>query len=116
MSLASWAIDRPVTTLMVAVSAVVLGVVALQRLPLYLYPSYDSPRLQVIVPYRSSAPEEIERLIVRPLEDSLGTLSHLERMTSKATTGQGRVRLHFAYGTDMDVAAIEEAIGSGEAR
>jgi hydrophobic/amphiphilic exporter-1 (mainly G- bacteria), HAE1 family len=107
MHLARWAMSRPVTTLMLAVSAVVLGMVAVMRLPLLLYPSYDSPYLTIVVPYRSSAPEEIERLIVRPLEDSLGTLSHLQRMTSQATATQGRVRLEFAYGTDMDLAAIE---------
>jgi len=107
MHLARWAMSRPVTTLMLAVSAVVLGIVAVVRLPLLLYPSYDSPQLTIVVPYRSSAPEEIERLIVRPLEDSLGTLSHLQRMTSQATATQGRVRLEFAYGTDMDLAAIE---------
>jgi len=107
MHLARWAMSRPVTTLMLAVSAVVLGIVAVVHLPLLLYPSYDSPSLTIIVPYRSSAPEEIERLIVRPLEDSLGTLNHLQRMTSQATATQGRVRLEFAYGTDMDLAAIE---------
>ncbi|MDH3600233.1 MAG: efflux RND transporter permease subunit, partial [Candidatus Tectomicrobia bacterium] len=107
MHLARWALSRPVTTLMLAVSAVVLGIVAVVRLPLFLYPSYDSPRLTIVVPYRSSSPEEIERLIVQPLEDSLGALSYLQRMTSQATATRGRVRLEFAYGTDMDLAAIE---------
>lgn len=93
--------------LMLALSAVVLGGIALHRLPLHLYPSYDSPHLRVIVSYRSSAPDQIERLIVRPLEDNLGTLSHLERMTSKATATRGSVSLVFTSGTDMDVVAIE---------
>ncbi len=107
MQLAGWAVERPVTTLMLAISAMVLGVVAVVRLPLFLYPSYAWPSLTVVVPYRSSSPEEIERLIVRPLEDSLGTLGHLERMRSQATSTRGWVKLQFAHGTNMDLVAID---------
>lgn len=101
------AMMRPVTTWMVALSAIVLGVVAVTRLPLYYLPTYESSRLTVVVPYRSSAPQEIERLIVRPLEDALGDLSRLENMSSRAWATQGRVTLEFAYGTDMDLVAID---------
>ncbi len=101
------AMMRPVTTWMVALSAIVLGVVAVTRLPLYYLPTYESSRLTVVVPYRSSAPQEIERLIVRPLEDALGDLSRLENMSSRAWATQGRVTLEFAHGTDMDLVAID---------
>ena len=101
------AIRRPVTTWMMALSAMVLGVVAVTRLPLYYLPSYESSRLTVVVPYASSTPQEIERLIVQPLEDALGDLSRLQGMSSRANAAQGRVRLEFAYGTDMDLVAID---------
>ncbi|ETX04525.1 MAG: hypothetical protein ETSY2_28350, partial [Candidatus Entotheonella gemina] len=101
------AMMRPVTTWMIALSAIVLGIVAVTRLPLYYLPTYESSRLTVVVSYKSSAPQEIERLIVRPLEDALGDLSRLENMSSRAYATQGRVRLEFAYGTDMDLVAID---------
>lgn len=101
------AMSRPVTTWMMALSAIVLGIVAVTRLPLFYLPTYASSRLTVVVPYKSSSPEEIERLIVRPLEDALGSLSRLERMTSRAYLTEGRVGLEFVYGTDMDLVAIE---------
>lgn len=101
------AMRRPVTTWMMALSAIVLGIVAVTRLPLYYLPTYESLRLTVVVPYKSSAPQEIERLIVRPLEDALGDLSRLENMSSRAYATEGRVRLEFAYGTDMDLVAID---------
>jgi multidrug efflux pump subunit AcrB len=41
--------------------------------------------------YSSSAPQEIERLIVRPLEDALGDLSRLEKMTSRADATGARI-------------------------
>lgn len=101
------AMMRPVTTWMMALSAVVLGIVAVTRLPLYYLPTYESSRLTVVVPYQSSAPQEIERLIVRPLEDVLGDLSRLENMSSRAYAREGRVTLEFAYGTGMDLVAID---------
>ncbi len=101
------AMMRPVTTWMVALSAIVLGLVAVARLPLFYLPTYASSRLSVVVPYKSSSPEEIERLIVRPLEDALGSMNRLERMSSSARLTEGRVGLEFAHGTDMDLVAIE---------
>ncbi len=107
MQLARFATQRPVTTLMLLVSIVVLGAVALSRLPLLFLPTYDSPRLSVIIPYPSSAPDEIARLIVEPIEEAMGTVSHIERIVSQATATEGRVRLEFLHGADMELAAVE---------
>ncbi len=101
------AMMRPVTTWMLALSAIVLGIVAVTRLPLYYLPTYESSRLTVVASYKSSSPQEIERLIVRPLEDALGDLSRLENMSSRASATQGRVSLEFAYGTNMDLVPID---------
>ncbi len=107
MLLARFAIRRPVTTLMLIISVVVLGLVALSRLPLLYLPTYDWPRLFVVIPYPSSAPEETARLIVEPIEEAMGTVSHLERITSQANANEGWVRLEFTHGADMDLAAVE---------
>ncbi len=107
MPLARFATERPVTMLMLLVSVVVLGAVALSRLPLLFLPTFDSPRLSVVVPYPSSAPEEIARLIVEPIEEAMGTVSDIERIVSRATAREGRVRLEFINGADMDLAAVE---------
>ena len=101
------AMRRPVTTWMIALSAIVLGIIAVTRLPLYYLPTYEALSLTIAVPYPSSAPQEIERLILRPLEDALGDLSRLENMSSRASATEGRVRLEFAYGTEMDLVAID---------
>ncbi len=107
MQLARLATHRPVTTSMLLLSVVVLGIVALSRLPLLYLPAYDSPRLYLVVPYPSSAPEETARLIVEPIEEVMGTVSHLQRITSQASASEGRVGLEFKHGTDMDLVAVE---------
>ncbi|MEM7048533.1 MAG: efflux RND transporter permease subunit [Acidobacteriota bacterium] len=106
-SLVRAAIDRPVTLAMAVAGILVLGVVALTRLPLEFLPSFSSSNISVQVPYRSASPAEIERTIVRPLEDSFGTLNGLERLTATAAADSAQVRLSFLDGTDMDLATVE---------
>ena len=78
MTLPELAIRRPVTTVMVLVSLIVLGGVALVRLPLAFLPEVEEPRLFVRVPYPTASPEQVERMVVRPLEETLGSVKGLE--------------------------------------
>ena len=59
MTLPELAIKRHVTTLMIIVSLIVLGGVALFRLPLAFLPDYDEPQLFVRVPYQNAAPTSV---------------------------------------------------------
>ena len=89
---------------MLTISAVVLGLVSLDRLPLEQLPSISSSGITAIAQYRSSSPEEIELRITIPLEAALGTMSNVERMSSSSGRNSGSVRIDFKPGTDMDLA------------
>jgi HAE1 family hydrophobic/amphiphilic exporter-1 len=102
-----FAIERRVTLGMVVLGVLVLGWLSLTRLPLEFLPSFSSSNITVIAPYRSSSPQEIERLVVRPLEDALGTINGIETMSATAAADGGRIRLTFVDGTDMDMAAVD---------
>ncbi len=107
MTLPELAIRRHVTTLMVLVSLVVLGAVALTRLPLAFLPEVEEPQLFVRLPYESASPEQVERMVVRPVEDALGSLKGLSSIWSMCNNDGGRVRLQFDWGTDIDLARVE---------
>jgi HAE1 family hydrophobic/amphiphilic exporter-1 len=107
MTLPELAIKRHVTTLMIIVSFVVLGLVALMRLPLAFLPDFQQPYLFVNVPYENASPEQIERMIVRPMEDALGSVNGLRRMWSSCEREGGTVRLEFDWSTQMAVARTE---------
>ncbi len=92
---------------MLVLGVLVLGALALSRLPLEFLPAISSSSVSVQAPYPGSSPEEITRLIVRPLEDSLGTLNGLDRMSSTASASEALVNLEFVDGTDMELAAVE---------
>ena len=93
--------------LMLILSMVVLGMLALQRLPLTFYPDFSSTSLRISVPYASSSPEEVERLITRPIEEMMGTVSHLDIISSTSSANESSVRLEFLAGTDMGLASVE---------
>ena len=107
MTLPELAIKRPVTTLMVLVSIVVLGLVALARLPLAFMPDITEPELFINLPYDNASPEQVERMIVRPAEDAVGSVHGLRSMWSRCGSDGGRIRLEFGWDTDMHLARVE---------
>ncbi|NOZ56226.1 MAG: efflux RND transporter permease subunit, partial [Calditrichaeota bacterium] len=86
MSLPEFSVKKPIATLMVMLSVLVLGVLAWQRLPLMLFPDLSWPNLSINIPYRSSSPQEVEQLITIPVEDAMGTLSHLQSISSTSSS------------------------------
>jgi HAE1 family hydrophobic/amphiphilic exporter-1 len=106
-ALVRFAVERRVTMGMIVAGILVLGWLSLTRMPLEFLPSFSSSNITVRAPYRSSSPEEVERLLVRPLEDSLGTINGIETMSASAAADGARVRISFLDGTDMDMAAME---------
>jgi HAE1 family hydrophobic/amphiphilic exporter-1 len=107
MSIPRIAIQRPVMMFMLSAVIVLLGGISLSRLPVDLMPDVTYPSITVRVGYGGVGPQEIEQLIVRPLEQSLAAVPGLEQMNSTASEGSGTVRLNFAWGVDLNDAADE---------
>jgi HAE1 family hydrophobic/amphiphilic exporter-1 len=102
-----FAVERRVTMTMAVLGVLVLGWLSLTRLPLEFLPEFSSSHISVDAPYPSSSPAETERLIVRPLEDSLSTINGIESLTAVSTASSGNVSIRFVDGTDMDLAAVD---------
>ena len=94
-------IDRPVAVIAVVVMAVLFGALALTRIPVQLAPDVRKPIVVVETSWPGAAPAEVEREIVNPQEDAFRGLEGLDRMTSRARTGQASVTLEFAVGSEM---------------
>jgi HAE1 family hydrophobic/amphiphilic exporter-1 len=105
--IARFAVERRVTMGMIVLGVLVLGWVSLQRLPLEFLPTFSSSHMWVWAPYPSASPEETERKIVRPLEDSLGTINGIQTLSARASADSGNVSIEFEDGVDMDLAAVE---------
>ncbi len=107
MKLSQLAIGRPVTTLMAITCIIALGAVSLTFLPLEFLPEFSSSHVHISIPYASSSPEEVERLITLPVEDVMGTLNHLERISSTSSSSGSNIGVEFERGTNMDLASME---------
>lgn len=107
MTLPELAVKRPVTTLMALVSLLTMGTVALTRLPLAFMPDIQEPELFIRVDYPSASPEQVERMIVRPLEDAVGSVKGLKNLWSRCDTEGANLRLGFDWGADLHLARVE---------
>src|SRR5690606_5326198 len=108
MSVAELSLKRPVTTVMLFVSLFVVGLISSFRLPLEALPDVSAPFLYVQLPYPGSTPEEVERNVLRPVEEALATMSGIRRMQSNATADGAGVFLEFSdWERDTAIAASE---------
>lgn len=102
------ALRRPITMMMVLLSAIVLGFVALARIPLELIPSgFSPPFLSVSVPYPDATAKDVEEKITQPLEAAVSTTPGIDEITSISSAGNARIMMVFQAETDMDVAYRE---------
>ena len=98
---------RRVTVAMVTLTFVLFGLIALRDLKVNLLPDLSYPTLTVRTEYTGAAPAEIETLVTQPVEEAVGVVKNLRKLTSVSRTGQSDVVLEFAWGTDMDQASLE---------
>ena len=92
---------------MAAVTLVLFGLIGLQNLKVNLLPDLAYPTLTVRTEFVGSAPEEIETLITKPIEEAVGVVKNVSAVKSVSRAGQSDVVLEFAWGTDMDRAGME---------
>ena len=98
---------RPVTTVVIFVALSLIGLLASRLLPLEKFPDIEFPGIFIQIPYDGSTPEEVERLITRPVEEALATLSGVERMFSSSSENQAQIFLQFGWDSSMGTKGIE---------
>ncbi|MEX0928459.1 MAG: efflux RND transporter permease subunit, partial [Balneolales bacterium] len=103
-NLPALAVKRPVTFIMISLILIGFGIYGLNQLRLNLYPDVSFPTITVYTTYDGVAPEDMETLITRPLEESVGTVSGLSRVRSLSNQGASVVKLYFKWGTDLFIA------------
>jgi HAE1 family hydrophobic/amphiphilic exporter-1 len=102
MKLAQFSVNRPVTTVMIFIAGIVLGLVSLLSLGIDLIPDFEIPAVSVMTAYEGAGPEEIETLITEPLEDALSTISGVDEVISLSKEGLSAITLRFKWGQHID--------------
>ena len=102
MSLYSSSVKRPVTTSLVFVALIVLGLFSLRSLPIDLFPDVETNTIMVMTSYAGTSASDIEQNVTRPLENTLNSVEHLKHITSNSRENISIVTLEFEYGYDIE--------------
>lgn len=107
MKIIDFSVDRPVAISMLIIAMVILGMVSLPKLAVDLYPDMELPVMVVATSYEGADPAEVEKIVTKPLESAVGTVSNVDSIRSMSYNGTSLVIILFNWGTDIDDAAME---------
>ncbi|MBK7352812.1 MAG: efflux RND transporter permease subunit [Nitrosomonas sp.] len=107
MNLAALCIRRPIMTVLLSLTAVVLGLTAYSGIPIAALPSYDTPTITVSAVLPGASPETMAAAVATPLERQFSSIADLSTTSSTSTQGNTQITLEFNQGRDMDSAAID---------
>ena len=105
MSIYKSAIEKPVTTALIFVAVIVIGVFSLSRLPIDQFPEMDPPFITVMTTYPGASASEIETNVTKLIENSLTSVDGLKELTSSSRDNMSVVSLELEWGTDRDEAS-----------
>jgi len=105
MKLPDISVRRPTAVIMVFLAVLLLGVVAMFRLKVDLFPEIEPPAISILTLYRGANASDVEADVTKYIEDGLSGVSNLEDITSLSKDNISLVTLRFAWGTDLDVAS-----------
>ena len=107
MWLTRFSIQRPIIVAMFFIALAAFGTLSYRALGKNAQPNVAYPIVLVFAGYSGASPAEMERLVVKPIEDQLDGIEHLDQMTATAQDGFAVVVVQFKLGTDLDFAAID---------
>ena len=106
MALAEFAVKKKVAVVMATSCLILLGVISVFSLPQEYFPKIQFPQITVVTDYSNAAPEEIETLITRPIEETIGAVSGIKRIESVSREGRSTITASFDWGQNIDFAAL----------
>ncbi|MCL2001596.1 MAG: efflux RND transporter permease subunit, partial [Planctomycetes bacterium] len=107
MNLPRFAIHRPIFITMVTLIVIIIGGIALLRLPIDLMPDVANPVISIRTEYENANPEVVEELVTRPIEEAMAAVPGAEEVTSTSSEGNSNVTVRFTWGTDLDAASSD---------
>jgi HAE1 family hydrophobic/amphiphilic exporter-1 len=107
MHLSELCIRRPVMTGLLAVAAVLAGIIAYLQLPVAAVPRVDFPVISVSADLPGASPENMANSVALPLEREFSTIAGIDQMSSTSGSGRTSITLQFVLGRDIDAAALD---------
>ncbi|MBO7367562.1 MAG: efflux RND transporter permease subunit [Paludibacteraceae bacterium] len=105
MSIYKTAIDKPVTTALIFVAVIIIGVFSFLKLPIDQFPEIDPPYIMVMTTYPGANASEIETNVTKLMEKTLNSVDGLKELTSVSKDNMSVVTLEFQWGWNLDEAS-----------
>jgi HAE1 family hydrophobic/amphiphilic exporter-1 len=117
MRLTRFAVQQPTIVTLFFLAVALFGTIAYFSMGKNIIPNVNFPVVTVSVNYPGASPAEIERLTIRPIEDQIQLIRHLEKVNATAVDGGGVIVAQFKLGTDIDAAAndVTQAVNAARA-
>ncbi len=100
-----FSVRRPIAISMFIGILVVLGFVSFTKLGLDLFPELSFPSVSIVTTYPGVAPEDIEEMITKPIEEAVSTINGVKKVTSSSFEGISLVTVEFSWNKNLDFAA-----------
>ncbi|MBQ4205090.1 MAG: efflux RND transporter permease subunit, partial [Bacteroidales bacterium] len=104
MSLYRTSVNHPVTVSLVFITVAILGVFALSKLSINLFPDMGTNAIMVMTSYSGASAEDIETNITKTLENTLNGVSDLKHLSSSSKENVSVITVQFEYGIDIEEA------------
>ncbi|MGL5544304.1 MAG: efflux RND transporter permease subunit [Cetobacterium sp.] len=102
MNISQFSIKRPVVTMMIIISMVILGILTLVNLKTQLMPNYNMPMAAIRVSLKGASPDDMEKLVTKEIEKGLTSVEGIKRISTKSTMGKSALTIEFEYGVIID--------------
>ncbi|QLE85892.1 efflux RND transporter permease subunit [Shewanella sp. Scap07] len=107
MSIINTSVKRPISVWMFMLAIILFGMVGFSRLAVKLLPDLSYPTITIRTQYIGAAPVEVEQLVSKPIEEAVGIVKGLRKISSISRSGMSDVVLEFEWGTEMDMASLD---------
>lgn len=102
LKLSSWAIRRPIPTIILFFVLTVAGISSFQKLPINTNPNVSFPIVSVSASQAGASPEELENSVTRRVESAISGMTGVRHITSTITEGSSSTMVEFQLGVDSD--------------
>ena len=102
MSIYKSAIQKPVTTALIFVAVIVIGIFSFLKLPIDQFPEMDPPYITVMTTYPGASASEMETNVTKIMENALTSVDHLKHITSQSKDNISVVTLELEWGSNME--------------
>ena len=104
MAIYKSAIEKPVTTALIFVAVIVIGIFCYLQLPIDQFPEMDPPYITVMTTYPGASASEMETNVTKIMENALNSVDHLKHITSQSKDNISMVTLELEWGSNIDEA------------